>query len=121
MGQFRFVEEVALADCAVDVEGRDLGDLFETAAAADVAPPPDAYDPEIARLVGSISKERLEATVRTLAGFGTRHSLSATDDPARAWRLLKAAERGSKATAFSNRAAAFSFSPRSIQYQPYKS
>jgi len=34
MGQFRFVEEVALADCAVDVEGRDLGDLFETAAAA---------------------------------------------------------------------------------------
>ena len=28
------MEEVALADCAVDVEGRDLGDLFETAAAA---------------------------------------------------------------------------------------
>ena len=28
------MEEVALADCAVDVEGCDLGDLFETAAAA---------------------------------------------------------------------------------------
>lgn len=34
MGRWRFVEEVALADCAVDVEGRDLDDLFETAAAA---------------------------------------------------------------------------------------
>jgi len=28
------VEEVAIADCAVDVEGRDLDDLFETAAMA---------------------------------------------------------------------------------------
>ena len=34
MGGWRFVEEVALADCAVDLEGRDLDDLFETAAAA---------------------------------------------------------------------------------------
>ena len=34
MGRFWFVEEVALADCAMDVEGRDLDDLFETAAAA---------------------------------------------------------------------------------------
>ena len=34
MGCYRFVEEVAIADCAIDLEGRDLGDLFETAAAA---------------------------------------------------------------------------------------
>ena len=34
MGRWWLVEEVALADCAVDVEGRDLGDLFETAATA---------------------------------------------------------------------------------------
>jgi SHS2 domain-containing protein len=34
MGQFRFLEDVALADCAVEIEGRDLDDLFETAAAA---------------------------------------------------------------------------------------
>ena len=34
MGRYRFVEEVAIADCAIDVEGRDLDDLFETAAAA---------------------------------------------------------------------------------------
>ena len=34
MGQYRFVEEVALADCAIEIEGRDPGDVFETAAAA---------------------------------------------------------------------------------------
>jgi SHS2 domain-containing protein len=34
MGRYAFVEEIALADCALDVEGRDLPDLFETAAGA---------------------------------------------------------------------------------------
>ena len=34
MGRYEFLEEVALADCAVDVEGSDLDDLFATAAAA---------------------------------------------------------------------------------------
>lgn len=34
MGSYRFVEEIALADCAIDVEGADLADLFETAAVA---------------------------------------------------------------------------------------
>jgi SHS2 domain-containing protein len=34
MGCYRFVEEIALADCAIDVEGIDLPDLFETAATA---------------------------------------------------------------------------------------
>jgi len=34
MGRWRFVEDVALADSAVDLEGRDLDDLFETAAMA---------------------------------------------------------------------------------------
>ena len=34
MGCYKFVEEIALADCAIDVEGADLADLFETAAAA---------------------------------------------------------------------------------------
>src|SRR5262245_23580577 len=34
MGQWRVLEEVALADCALDIEGRDLDDLFETAAQA---------------------------------------------------------------------------------------
>jgi SHS2 domain-containing protein len=34
VGEFQFVDDVALADCAVDLAGRDLDDLFETAAAA---------------------------------------------------------------------------------------
>ena len=34
MGRYQFVEEIALADCAIDVEGADLADLFETAALA---------------------------------------------------------------------------------------
>ncbi len=34
MGRYRFVEDVAIADCAIDLEGRDLGDLFDTAAEA---------------------------------------------------------------------------------------
>jgi SHS2 domain-containing protein len=34
MGRYHFVEEIALADCAMDVEGADLADLFETAALA---------------------------------------------------------------------------------------
>ncbi len=50
------------------------------AAAADTA---DAIDPAIARIVASISKERLEQTVRALVGFGTRHTLSDAADPKR--------------------------------------
>jgi len=34
MGRYEFLEDVALADCAVAIEGRSLDDLFETAAAA---------------------------------------------------------------------------------------
>ena len=63
-----------------------------TVAAAEA---PSASDPEIARLVRDVSPARLEATVRTLAGFGTRHSLSSPDDPERgigaARRYIKAA------------------------------
>jgi SHS2 domain-containing protein len=34
MGRYHFLEGIALADCAMDVEGTDLADLFETAALA---------------------------------------------------------------------------------------
>lgn len=34
MGRYTFLEDVALADCAVEIEGRSLDDLFETAATA---------------------------------------------------------------------------------------
>jgi SHS2 domain-containing protein len=34
VGRYEFLEEVALADCAVEVDGNDLDDLFATAASA---------------------------------------------------------------------------------------
>ena len=34
MGRYTFLDDVALADCAMDIEGRSLDDVFETAAAA---------------------------------------------------------------------------------------
>ena len=34
VGRYEVLENVALADCALEVEGRDLDDLFETAAGA---------------------------------------------------------------------------------------
>ncbi|MFI5324746.1 MAG: archease [Candidatus Rokuibacteriota bacterium] len=34
MGRYEFLEDVALADCAVEIDGRSLDDLFETAAVA---------------------------------------------------------------------------------------
>ena len=34
MGRSTFLEDVALADCAVEIEGNSLADLFEAAAAA---------------------------------------------------------------------------------------
>jgi hypothetical protein len=52
-------------------------------ASGNAADAPAATDPDVTRLVREISPARLETYVRTLAGFGTRHSLSATDDPKR--------------------------------------
>jgi len=76
------------------------------ASSAFAADPPHARDPDIARLVREVSPARLESYVRTLAGFGTRHSLSTADDPKRgvgaAARWIKqtldrcAAESGSR-------------------------
>lgn len=34
MGRWKVLEEIALADCALEIEGKDLADLFETAACA---------------------------------------------------------------------------------------
>jgi SHS2 domain-containing protein len=34
MGSYRYLEDIALADCAIDLIGSDLGDVFETAARA---------------------------------------------------------------------------------------
>src|ERR1035438_1488464 len=40
-------------------------------------------DPELAAIVKEVSAERIANTIRTLAGFHTRHTLSDTQDPAR--------------------------------------
>ncbi|MDX1567690.1 MAG: M28 family peptidase [Longimicrobiales bacterium] len=45
--------------------------------AAAPAPPPEV-DPQILEMVGRVSPDRLERDIRTLAGFGTRNTLSDT-------------------------------------------
>jgi hypothetical protein len=40
-------------------------------------------DPQITRILGEISASNIEASIRRLAAFGTRHTLSSQDDPAR--------------------------------------
>ncbi|MFC4147840.1 M20/M25/M40 family metallo-hydrolase [Micromonospora mangrovi] len=66
--------------------------LTGTAAAAhEPGPPPGPGQPvrpqppgrELAALLREVDRDRIEATVRRLAAFGTRHTLSAQDDPQR--------------------------------------
>jgi hypothetical protein len=47
--------------------------------------PPLAQKPsrELAKILREVDQKRIEATVRKLVSFGTRHTLSAQDDPAR--------------------------------------
>jgi Zn-dependent M28 family amino/carboxypeptidase len=58
-------------------------------ARAQTAPPPDG-NPRIHEIVGQVSAERLEADVRRLVAFGTRHTLS---DTVSATRGIGAARR----------------------------
>ncbi|MEH0936120.1 M20/M25/M40 family metallo-hydrolase [Micromonospora psammae] len=60
------------------------------AADADAGPPgpgrparPQAPDRELRTLLREVDAARIEATVRRLAAFGTRHTLSSQDDPVR--------------------------------------
>jgi len=69
--------------------------LLLGAAAAGAADAPAGADADIEALVRTVSAERLEGYVRTLAGFGTRHSLSSADDPRRG---IGAARRWIRAT-----------------------
>jgi hypothetical protein len=50
-------------------------------------------NPQIEKIVSEISLANIEAIMRKLVGFGTRHTLSSQDDPARgigaAWRWIK--------------------------------
>ncbi|QXE38840.1 M20/M25/M40 family metallo-hydrolase [Streptomyces sp. GMY02] len=54
--------------------GRHTGDRPATA---------QAPDRELRELLREVSRDRIEATVRRLAAFGTRHTLSTQDDPER--------------------------------------
>ena len=44
---------------------------------------PPARDPRIYELIESVSADRIEADIRTLVGFGTRHTLSDTESETR--------------------------------------
>ena len=46
-------------------------------------PPPSEFDPRVYDIVGAVSAERIEADIRTLVGFGTRHTLSETESETR--------------------------------------
>ena len=50
-------------------------------------------NPQVEKILGEISAANIEAIMRKLVGFGTRHTLSSQDDPARgigaAWRWIK--------------------------------
>jgi len=50
-------------------------------------------NPQIEKILGEISAANIEKVMRKLVGFGTRHTLSSQDDPARgigaAWRWIK--------------------------------
>ena len=53
MGRYEFLDGIAVADCAMEVEGRDLDDLFETAARglAELMVDPETVEPTVERTV----------------------------------------------------------------------
>ncbi len=57
--------------------------LLASVAQAPAPPGPSAPDAAVAGMLEAISPERIQARVETLAGFGTRHTLSDTEDPKR--------------------------------------
>ena len=67
--------------------------VLATVAVAACSPPQSRGDQRVTQLVDAVSPSRLEQTVRTLAGFGTRHTLSDSTSPdkgigaAREWIL----------------------------------
>jgi hypothetical protein len=65
---------------AVVILNAVLGSFSARAQQVLVAP---KRNPQVEAILADISAERIEATVRTLAGFGTRHTLSDPDHPTR--------------------------------------
>ena len=71
-----FLSTAAAAAVAAPLVGTD-------AAHADGRRPGQAPDPELREILREIDPKRIEATVRRLVAFGTRHTLSVQDDPVR--------------------------------------
>ncbi|MEU5974499.1 M28 family metallopeptidase [Streptomyces sp. NPDC047315] len=67
-------EATAAPDAAATARARVAGDLPATA---------QRPSRELRTLLAEIDRRRIEATVRALASFGTRHTLSSQDDPHR--------------------------------------
>ena len=57
--------------------------LAAPVAAQTLPSPPPPVDPRLYDMVEAVSADRLEANIRTLAGFGTRHTLSDTTSDTR--------------------------------------
>lgn len=58
-------------------------DLTGPAHSSQAGRPSAARNPQIEKVLGEISAANIEASIRKLASFGTRHTLSSQDDPAR--------------------------------------
>lgn len=68
------VPSITPTPAAAASTGRETGDLPATA---------QSPDRELRELLKEVDGDRIEATVRRLAAFGTRHTLSSQDDPDR--------------------------------------
>ena len=89
--------------CAVVAAGCSTTSKDDTATDVSRSARGDA-NPQIARVVSEVSRERIEANIRTLVSFGTRNSLSDTESNTRgigaARRWIKSElERCSQGTA----------------------
>ena len=67
-----------------------IGSVGGGCARAGAGHPPPRRDPEIDRMIGQVDARRIEADVRALAGFHTRHTLS--DDPQQTSGIVAARE-----------------------------
>ncbi|GGK97905.1 M20/M25/M40 family metallo-hydrolase [Streptomyces flaveus] len=76
---------LAAASAAVAVSADAVAAQAKAMEPTGTRPPATAQPPprELRALLGEIDPDRIEATVRRLASFGTRHTLSSQDDPKR--------------------------------------
>ena len=74
---------IALATFFVTVGVAGLASPASSEQAPDTLTPPPAFDPRLYDIVGAVSADRIEADIRTLVGFGTRHTLSETESDTR--------------------------------------